>query len=80
VVFAKNEARSGIPDGLYRLATTRIRMGGSGGDSGAPVLFKSAGGYYLYGLMWGGGSDSVSQYISVSTWANISSELLLHYP
>jgi hypothetical protein len=80
-VFTKDEARFGVPDGLYRLKTTRIRMGASPGDSGSPVLFKdSAGRYLIYGLLWAGGSDAVSQYGSVSTWASISAELLLHYP
>src|SRR5712671_4161536 len=39
-----------------KLHSVRVQAGGAGGDSGAPVLRQQSDGYYLAGLLWGGGT------------------------
>ena len=62
--------------GLYKLHTVRLQAGGTYGDSGAPVLWQQSDGYYLAGLLWGGGTlGDGTPFFSMSQWTYIASDL-----
>jgi hypothetical protein len=74
VVFDINV--TSVVNGLTKLHSVRVQAGGTYGDSGAPVLRQQSDGYYLAGLLWGGGTlGDGTPFFSMSQWTYIASDL-----
>lgn len=65
-----------VVGGLTKLHSVRVQAGGGPGDSGAPVLWQQSDGYYLAGLLFGGGNTvDGTRFFSMSQWTYIASDL-----